>query len=101
MGGIEDGVSRDRPPTRNQELFSVRAYLLDHPPAGKLYLAFGENCITAAKALAARVRCDPDEFSVSGSWEVDPDKPIVVSSFWPHFTANPSDRHTRKSHDVD
>lgn len=71
----------------------MRAYLL-YQPKGKLYMAFGEDCMSAAESLGKQIGVDPNEFSVGGSWDVDPEKPIEISKLWPYFTCWPPERYT-------
>lgn len=66
----------------------VRAFLLSDTESGKLYLAFGETCVDAAKKLGG----DIERFSVGGTYEID--EPICVSDWWPYFTCNPG-RHRK------
>lgn len=70
----------------------MKAYLLhDTEPGGKLYLAFGADAVSAAEALIRVIGGSPDvnRFSVGGSWEPADGTHIVVSDWWPYFTAHP------------
>jgi hypothetical protein len=70
----------------------MKCFLLDDTePGGKLYLAFGADCVAAAHALIARIggSADVDRFSVGGSWDVAVDTHIVASAWWPYFTTDP------------
>lgn len=70
----------------------MNAYLLSRE-GSKLYLSFGENATEAATSLIKKIGGNNvDEFSVGGSWEVNPNEPIDVSSFWPYFTNNSQER---------
>ena len=69
----------------------MKAYLLDDTaPGGKLYLAFGKDCVQAAEKIIDEIGGNPDvdRFSVSGSWNVG--DVIDVSKWWPHFTSDPN-----------
>ena len=70
----------------------MNAYLLNDPN-GKLWLAFGEDCVQAAEHLVKQIGGNYERFSVGGSWEVNPDKPIDMSQLWPYFTNQPG-RHS-------
>ena len=70
----------------------MKAYLLDKQ-GSQVYLVFGEDCVSAAKVLAEKLGCKED-FSVGGSWDVDPNEPINISKLWPYFTAWPG-RHAK------
>mgnify|MGYP006274689915 CR=1 FL=1 len=72
----------------------MKAYLL-HAADTKLYLCFGENAVSAGEVLAKKLNISIDEFSVSGSWVVDPEKPIVISDFWPYFTCSPPEKFVK------
>lgn len=68
----------------------MKCFLLDDTASGgKLYLAFGTDCLEAAKSLAESVGGSWERFSVSGSWDATGGTHIVVSEWWPHFTSNP------------
>ena len=72
----------------------MKAYLLDIRGESQVYLAFGEDCVSAAKVLAEKLGCNYEDFSVGGSWDVDPNEPINISKLWPYFTATPG-RHAK------
>ena len=70
----------------------MRAYLLnDAGPDGQLYLAFGDDAVSAAKAVIALIGGSEDvnRFSVGGSYPVENGVVIGVSSWWPYFTNDP------------
>lgn len=65
-----------------------------------LYVAFGEDCVEAARGLE-RKGVNYEDISVSGDgkegihgkepWTVSPDNPISLSDkIWMHFTNNPN-----------
>lgn len=61
-----------------------------------MWLVFGEDVLQAANALLIaldRAEGDVNTFSVSGSWPVDPSKPIDLGRLWPHFTSCPGKIH--------
>lgn len=68
----------------------MRAFFL-YRAGVSFHLAFGPDCVAAAKALVAKLGCDYEDFSVCGSHEVDPQSPIDLGKLWPHFTNNPSE----------
>lgn len=70
---------------------AMKAYLMDRQ-GGQVYLVFGNDCVSAAKSLAAKIGGDYENFSVGGWWDVDPEEPINISKLWPYFTAWPG-RH--------
>lgn len=70
----------------------MKAYLLDKR-GESIYLVFGEDCVSAAKVLAEKLGCDYEDFSVGGSFDVDPNEPINVGKWWPYFTCNPPERY--------
>lgn len=63
----------------------MNAYLMSSSHG--LYLVFGEDALSAGEVLARLLSCDVDDFSVGGSWVIDPEKPLNVGSWWPYFTA--------------
>ncbi len=68
----------------------MKAYLLhDTEPGGKLYLAFGENCVEAASKIIVSIggSTDVNRFSVGGSYDVTDGAFIEVTKWWPYFTA--------------
>lgn len=71
----------------------MRVYLLSDRSG--LYMAFGEDCVSAAKSLAARLGDDAntERFSVSGSWAAESGTCINAGKFWPYFTADPPQRY--------
>jgi hypothetical protein len=71
---------------------NMKAYLLDRRAESHVYLVFGEDCVSAAKVLAEKIGGSYEDFSVGGSWDVDPNEPIDISKLWPYFTAWPG-RH--------
>jgi hypothetical protein len=70
----------------------MKAYLLDIRGESQVYLVFGEDAVSAGKVLAEKLGCNYEDFSVGGSWDVDPNEPINISKLWPYFTNNPG-RH--------
>jgi hypothetical protein len=75
----------------------MRAFLLQDTKTGMLYIAFGEDCVEAARGLE-RKGVNFDDISVSGGiaghdkepWVVSPDNPISLSDkIWMYFTNNP------------
>ena len=78
----------------------MRCYLLvDYKCSGKLYVAFGDDCVDAAKRLIESIGGDPDteRFSVGGSWNAVPGEVIEASKWWPYFTCNPPNELTNPS----
>lgn len=73
----------------------MRAYLL-YDETG-LWLAFGEDAVSAAEGLVKIIggNQDTERFSVSGSWPVEAGTAINVGKFWPHFTNNPPAKYCR------
>lgn len=77
----------------------MKAFLMDYggdksgQGASRVYIVFGEDAVAAGDILGEKLNIDPEKISVGGSWEVNPNEPIDVSSFWPYFTSQPSTRH--------
>jgi hypothetical protein len=65
----------------------MKAYLLQYKD--ELQIAFGENCELACQCIVQKYRCDINDISVSGSYEIDPEKPIDLNLLWPYFSVNP------------
>lgn len=68
----------------------LRLYLFD--TGGRLYMAFGVDCRAAAQVLGEKLSLDWQTFSVGGSYDIDPKRPITISDLWPYFTNRPG-RH--------
>lgn len=77
----------------------MRIYLLSHNKKG-LFLAMGEDCLAASKALCDKTGTELEDWGVSGSWDVAEGSIINAGHFWPYFTNNPPPEYVKKDHDA-